>query len=111
MLKKNPPPKTNPIRLFSKTTSFSALYIASNTQLVCVWPFMQEYDYILSIYKSKMYYSKHWLIQAGCSSENIMIVEETAAVLHFCLNNKEDGEIKMLDDLYDGKFLVVECEG
>lgn len=55
--------------------------------------------------------SNDWFIQAGCSSENIKIVEETAAVLQFCLNNKQDEEIKLLDDLCEGKFLVVECEG
>lgn len=52
----------------------------------------------------------HRLIQAGCSSENIRIVGEAAAVLHFCLNKKEDKK-KLLDDMRDGKFLVVDCGG
>lgn len=52
----------------------------------------------------------HRLIQAGCSSENIRIVGEAAAVLHFCLNKKEDKKI-LLDDMRDGKFLVVDCGG
>lgn len=53
----------------------------------------------------------HRLIQAGCSSGNIEIVEEAAAVLQFCLHNKQDEGITLLDDKYNRKYLVVECKG
>lgn len=51
------------------------------------------------------------LIQAGCSSENIKIVEEAAAGLQFFLHNKQDGGVTSFDDRCNRKFLIVECEG
>lgn len=51
------------------------------------------------------------LIQAGCSSENIQIVEEAAAVLQFYLHHKQDARVTTLDDTCNRRYIVVECEG
>lgn len=56
--------------------------------------------------------TKKWLIQEGCSSENIKIVEEAAAILLFCLHDKQHTGVTTLDDdTCNRKYIVVECEG
>lgn len=69
---------------------------------------MISFGYLENI---EMYYLKNRLIQAGCSSENIQIVEEATAVLQFCLHNTQDKGVTSLDDRCNRKFLIVECEG
>lgn len=49
-------------------------------------------------------------LKAGCSSENIQIVEEAAAVLQFCLHHKQDARVTTLDDTCNRRYIVVECE-
>lgn len=49
-------------------------------------------------------------VKAGCSSGNIQIVEEAAAVLQFCLHDKQDARVTTLDDTCNRKYIVVECE-
>lgn len=50
-------------------------------------------------------------LKAGCSSENIKIVEEAAAILLFCLHDKQHTGVTTLDDdTCNRKYIVVECE-
>lgn len=54
------------------------------------------------------------MFQAGFSSGNIKIVEEAAAVLQFCLHDKQHTGVTTLDDdtcTCNRKYIVVECEG
>lgn len=73
-----------------------------------------ELEYVLTIptcaCKDSRAFMRKAAVKAGCPSGNIKIVEEAAAVLQFCLNNKQDGGIAMLDAICNRKFLVVECE-
>lgn len=52
-------------------------------------------------------------VKAGFSSGNIKIVEEAAAVLQFCLHDKQHTGVTTLDDdtcTCNRKYIVVECE-
>lgn len=60
--------------------------------------------------KDSTTFMKEAAVKAGCSSGNIEIVEEAAAVLQFCLHNKQDEGITLLDDRCNRKFLIVECK-
>lgn len=51
------------------------------------------------------------LIQAGCLQGNIKIVEEAAAILQFCLYDKQHTGVTSLDDICNRRYIVVECEG
>lgn len=72
------------------------------------------FKYVLTIptccCKDSMAFMTKAAVKAGCSSESIQIVEEAAAVLQFCLNNKQNAGVPTLDGTYNRKYIVVECE-
>lgn len=49
-------------------------------------------------------------VKAGCSPNDVIVVEEAAAALQFYMNSQYERELQVLDDVSDRCYLVVELE-